>query len=377
MLCFLRLSSAANYNVMQFGAKGDGVTDDTMAFERAWQEVCNDVGPSSRLTIPMPNTFLVGPITFQGPCKSPLIHIQILGTIMAPQNPSSWNGCETGAWLLFYKVNGLFIDGAGTINGRGDAWWTKSSAYALHFESCNGLRLTKLKHRNSPRNHIGLNRCSYSTLSYLDIVAPGNSPNTDGIDISLSTQVRVHHSIIRTGDDCIALSNGSSQINITGIYCGPGHGISIGSLGMNGQYNTVEGVKVRKCRFSGTTNGARIKTWQGGSGYARDITFEKIILHNVNNPIIIDQHYCPHNYNCPKESSAVKVSDISYKRFVGTSSSRTAINFDCSNNVACSGILLDHINITSTVKGEDPTVYCNNAYGTSSFSSPSASCLLN
>ncbi|KAJ0687635.1 putative endo-polygalacturonase [Helianthus annuus] len=262
MLCFLRLSSAANYNVMQFGAKGDGVTDDTMAFERAWQEVCNDVGPSSRLTIPMPNTFLVGPITFQGPCKSPLIHIQILGTIIAPQNPSSWNGCETGAWLLFYKVNGLFIDGGGTINGRGDAWWTKSSTYvrsivllyltcsylnsktnflhfmqiteeskctipptALHFESCNGLRLTKLKHRNSPRNHIGLNRCSYSTLSYLDIAAPADSPNTDGIDISLSTQVRVHHSIIRTGDDCIALSNGSSQINITGIYCGPGHGI--------------------------------------------------------------------------------------------------------------------------------------------------------
>ncbi|KAJ0736338.1 putative endo-polygalacturonase [Helianthus annuus] len=70
---------------------------------------------------------------------------------------------------------------------------------------------------------------------------------------------------------------------------------------MNGQYNTVEGVKVRKCQFSGTTNGARIKTWQGGSGYARDITFEKIFLHNVNNPIIIDQHYCPHNYNCPKE----------------------------------------------------------------------------
>ncbi|MFS7901506.1 putative endo-polygalacturonase [Helianthus anomalus] len=318
MVCFLRLSSAANYNIMQFGAKGDGVTDDTKVFERAWQELCNDVEPSSRLTIPMPNTFLVGPITFQGPCKSPLIHIQILGTIMAPQNPSSWNGCETGAWLLFYKVNGLFIDGGGTINGRGEAWWTKSSTYvhsiALHFESCNGLRLTKIKHRNSPRNHIGLNRCSYSTLSYLDIVAPANSPNTDGIDISLSTQVRVHHSIIRT------------------------EVIFIGSLGMNGQYNTVEGVKVRKCQFSGTTNGARIKTWQ---------------------------------------SSAVKVSDISYKIFVGTSLSRTAINFDCSNNVACTGILLDQINITSTVKGEYPTVYCNNAYGTSSFSSPTASCLLN
>jgi hypothetical protein len=30
---------------------------------------------------------------------------------------------------------------------------------------------------------------------------------------------------------------------------------------------------------------------QGGSGYAKRITFEKIILVNVKNPIIIDQNY--------------------------------------------------------------------------------------
>ncbi|KAI3677343.1 hypothetical protein L1987_86968 [Smallanthus sonchifolius] len=387
LLCFLQQSSAADYNVMQFGAVGDGKTDDTKAFERAWQELCNDVGPSSSLTVPMLNTFLVGPINFQGPCKSPLIHFQILGTIIAPQNPSSWNGCETGAWLLFYKVDGLVIDGGGMIDGRGSVWWTKSSTdipgefkcaippTALHFESCNGLQLRKLRHRNSPRNHIGLSRCSYSTISYLDIAAPANSPNTDGIDISFSTQVRVHHSIIKTGDDCIALSNGSSQINITSIYCGPGHGISIGSLGINGQYDTVEGIKVRNCTFSGTQNGARIKTWQGGSGHARDITFENILLHNVNNPIIIDQYYCPDGNNCSEKTLAVKVSDIGYKQFVGTSSSRTAINFDCSKNVACTGILLDQINITSTFEGEDTIAYCNNAFGTSSFTRPAASCL--
>ncbi|KAL8259526.1 hypothetical protein R6Q59_027479 [Mikania micrantha] len=361
------------------------------AFERAWEEVCNDVGPSSRLTIPLFNTFLVGPINFQGPCKPPLIHFQILGTIMAPRNPGSWNGCETGAWLLFYNVNGLLVDGGGMINGRGKAWWTYPSSHikeefkcdvpptALHFESCSGLRLRKLKHRNSPRNHIGLSRCSYSSLSYLDISAPANSPNTDGIDISLSTKIRLHHLNIKTGDDCIALSNGSSQINITRVNCGPGHGISIGSLGMNGKYETVEGIKVRKCRFSGTQNGARIKTWQGGSGYARDITFEKILLHKVNNPIIIDQYYCPDaSKNCTtnQKASSVKVSNISYKLFTGTSSSRRAMNFDCSKREACSGILLNHINITSAVEGEDTIAYCKNAYGTTSFTTPPASCLL-
>nr|XP_043612087.1 probable polygalacturonase At3g15720 [Erigeron canadensis] len=374
---------------MQYGAKGDGNADDTKAFERAWQGVCNDDGQRSTLTIPLGKTFLVGPVNFQGPCKSPVIHFQIRGMVIAPEDPNSWNGCETGVWLLFSNVNGLIMDGGGMINGRGRAWWTKSyltydikNAFkcavppsALHFENCNGLRLSQLKHRDSPRNHIGLSRCNNASLSHLDILAPASSPNTDGIDISISTQIRIQHSVIKTGDDCIALSNGSSQIDITGIDCGPGHGISIGSLGMNGEYSTVEGVYVRKCNFSGTQNGARIKTWQGGSGYARDITFEQINLHKVYNPILIDQYYCPGKHNCPKGSSGVNISDISYKLFQGTSISRTALNFDCSSNVPCSGISLDRINITSAVNTQHTIAYCNNAYGTSSFTEPSATCL--
>ncbi|KAL4560209.1 hypothetical protein LXL04_032358 [Taraxacum kok-saghyz] len=394
LLCLLHYSHGGAYNVMYYGAKGDGKTDDTkvcdhnehIAFEEAWQELCNDVGPKSRLTIPLGKTFLVGPINYQGPCKSPSIHVRILGTIIAPDNPSSWSSCETGAWLMFSDVNNLIVDGGGTIDGRGSAWWTKSITEepkciipptALHFENCNGLRLRQLNHRDSPRNHIGLSRCSNSTLSNLDIAAPANSPNTDGIDVSLSTYIHIHDSVIKTGDDCIALINGSSQINITSINCGPGHGISIGSLGINGEYDIVEGIYVRNCNFTGTQNGARIKTWQGGNGYARDITFEQITLHNVNNPILIDQYYCPSGNNCPTKESAVKISDISYKFFQGTSSSRTAINFDCSNKVACSGISLDQINITSTVTGEATIARCNNAYGASSSTEPNTStCLL-
>lgn len=37
---------------------------------------------------------------------------------------------------------------------------------------------------------------------------------------------------------------------------------SIGSLGMNGAYDTVEEIHVQDCSFTGTQNGIRIKTWQ-------------------------------------------------------------------------------------------------------------------
>lgn len=65
-----------------------------------------------------------------------------------------------------------------------------------------------------------------------------------------------------TGDDCIAINSGSSWISITGVTCGPGHGMSIGSLGEDGAYQTVEEVNVENCSFRGTDNGVRIKTWK-------------------------------------------------------------------------------------------------------------------
>ena len=41
---------------------------------------------------------------------------------------------------------------------------------------------------------------------------------------------------------------------------------SIGSLGKDGAYNTVEEVNVSNCTFTRTQNGARIKTWQVKKG---------------------------------------------------------------------------------------------------------------
>ncbi|KAJ0240734.1 hypothetical protein HA466_0223180 [Hirschfeldia incana] len=93
------------------------------------------------------------------------------------------------------------------------------------------------------------------------------------------------------GDDCIAINTGNTNINVTRINCGPGHGISVGSLGINGGNAAVSDVRVTQCTFNQTMNGARIKTWPGGQGYARNISFENITLINAKNPIIIDQQY--------------------------------------------------------------------------------------
>jgi hypothetical protein len=68
---------------------------------------------------------------------------------------------------------------------------------------------------------------------------------------------------------------------------------SVGSLGKYPSLNGVTNVTVKGVSFTGTDNGVRIKTWQGGKGFAKGLTFENIRMDNVRNPIIIDQYYCP------------------------------------------------------------------------------------
>ncbi|KAJ4950475.1 hypothetical protein NE237_027307 [Protea cynaroides] len=90
--------------------------------------------------------------------------------------------------------------------------------------------------------------------------------------------------------------NGTGQIN--------GRGSSVGSLGKGSHGPTkahVEHIAVEFAQFENTTNGARIKTWQGGSGYARHISFKQLKFTNVKNPIIIDQSYCTVRGACKAE----------------------------------------------------------------------------
>ncbi|MED6136836.1 hypothetical protein PIB30_059486 [Stylosanthes scabra] len=213
-------------------------------------------------------------------------------------------------------------------------------------------------------------------LSRLYITAPQDSPNTDGIDIAGTTNMLIQNSTIATGDDCVALNGGTSFINITNAVCGPGHGISIGSLGKGGQFEIVEEIYVKNCTFKeGSTNGARIKTWQGGSGYARKITFEDIIFEKAENPIIIDQQYgVIVNTN---GGSAVKVSDITYRNVQGTSMSESAIVLKCDNNIACTNIVMENIAITSATGSNKINAICQNAHGTCKSCNPIVSCLAN
>ncbi|KAL5134249.1 putative polygalacturonase [Glycine soja] len=357
------------YNVMDFGAHGNGKSDDSHAFSSAWQHTCGTQGTST-LVIPPKGVFLVSNITLKGPCKARSIHILLQGKIVAPAKDAWAKGLDP--LILISNLNGLTIDGSGgQIDGFGSTWWKCRSCLrprVISFVSCNDLTVRKLSISNSPRAHITIDGCNGAIFSNINIHAPRNSPNTDGFDIAFSKNILIEDCTIATGDDCIAINGGSSYINATGIACGPGHGIS---LGKHNAHETVEEIYVYNCSFTKTTNGARIKTVPGGTGYAKRITFEKIKLIQTRNPIILDQFY----HSVHLTTGVVQVSEVTYRGFQGTSANDKAINLDCGPS-GCFNIVLDQIDIVSSDTSKPAHCSCNNAHGTTTSTVPNCSCLL-
>ncbi|KAI8545837.1 hypothetical protein RHMOL_Rhmol07G0069000 [Rhododendron molle] len=366
-------SSPKTVNVDDFGAKADG-TDDSKAFKAAWEEAC--ASTNAVLVVPLNRIYHLKPLTFSGPCSSGFT-VQIDGTIKASNKPSDYSA-DPRHWLQFVNLENFNVRGAGTINGNGKIWWRKSckinKSLAITFLNCKNLGVSGIRSRNAQQMHITFQKCVNVKAWNLRVIAPGNSPNTDGIHVTGTQNISILSSVIRTGDDCISIVSGSRNVIARDIICGPGHGISIGSLGKGKSEAIVSDVFVNRARLTGTTNGVRIKTWQGGSGYAKNIFFENIVMNNVSNPIIIDQNYCDQKTPCQKQGSAVQVQNVLYRNIQGTSASEKAINLDCSDSLPCKQIVLQSINLASVSAKDKQAASCANIMGLSTFGRVSPHC---
>ncbi|CAL5361489.1 unnamed protein product [Camellia sinensis] len=372
----LTCSDLSEFNVLDYGAVGDGMANDTLAFVEAWNRTCNAESEDASMVVPEGMTFLVYPVAFVGPCNPTYITFLLSGTIIAPHNPEAWKGRNLGQWLTFQDVNGLGVSGPGKIDGRGQGWWDisckrhpqspgcgKLAPTVLSFTECNQFSISNILIVNSPQTHILVTGCNNVMIDSLTIKSPETSPNTDGIHISHSTGVFVSNTDIGSGDDCVSIGDYTSHIDITNVNCGPGHGVSIGSLGRSGNEVRVENINVNRVNFNKTSNGVRIKTWQVGRGHVRRVVFKNINFTDVKNPIIINQNYRDVKNARKRMKAGVEISHVRYSGTFGTSKTEVAINLDCSQAVPCTNILLDTVELESSSPGKRVISFCNNAYG--------------
>ncbi|WCJ38464.1 Pectin lyase-like superfamily protein [Euphorbia peplus] len=370
--------SSAIFNVLNFGAKGDGKSDDTKAFEAAWAAACKV--EASTMVVPAQYVFLVGPVSFSGPYCQANIVFQLDGKIIAPTNSYVW-GKGLLWWIEFTKLKGISIQGTGTIDGSGSVWWQDTplnepiddetkliiplnntlqqhppmirselgkkmpsiKPTALRFYGSFNATVTGITIQNSPQCHLKFDNCMGVAVHDITISSPGDSPNTDGIHLQNTKDVLIHSSSLACGDDCVSIQTGCSNVYIHNVNCGPGHGISIGSLGKDNTKACVSNITVRDVIMHNTMNGVRIKTWQGGSGSVQGVLFSNIQVNEVQLPIVIDQFYCDKS-TCKNQTSAVALSGITYEKIRGTYTVKP-VHFACSDALPCIDVSLTTIQL--------------------------------
>ncbi|KAK1374240.1 polygalacturonase-like [Heracleum sosnowskyi] len=337
------------FDVSKYGnAKGDGKTDDTQAFLAAWKDVCT-CPTAAKLFIPK-GTWLTAELDFRGPCTAPSVLMELQGTLLAKPDQQAF---PKGYWINVIGVQNFVLNGGGTLNAQGEHIWHlraigekgKPLPDSLVLAQSNNSRIENVFFVNAKGFNMKVFENENVTICNVHITSPGDSPNTDGIHVGRLRNVHISDSTIAVGDDCVSIGDGSIDITVKNILCGPGHGISVGSLGRFPYETDVRNIFVDNCTFVKTLNGARIKTFHDSPKLVADnITFQNLIMHDVYNPIIIDQNYA----SMKPVPSRVKISNIFFKNIKGTTWSNIAVSLNCSSSVPCDHIELSDIDLKYT-----------------------------
>lgn len=324
-LKFVTKSEPCALSVKDFGAKGDGVSDDTVAVQTA----INCMPRGARLVFPE-GTYLCAPLCLKSHITLDLNEgAVILGSPdkskypVIPGEISDLNGGESvhlGTWegnavkmhqaLVFAEhAEDITIVGPGRVDGNAQAagWWIDVKSYPIgrprlmFFNRCDGIRVHGVVAANSASWQMHPYFSSNVDFIDVEIHAPKDSPNTDAIDPEACDVVNIIGCRFSVGDDCIAIKSGKIDIGrrfkqpanrhtIRNCIMQFGHGaVTLGSEMAGG----VTNLTVNRCIFRQTDRGLRIKTRRGrGKDAVIDgVLFENIKMEGVVTPIVINMWY--------------------------------------------------------------------------------------
>ncbi|MCQ2223598.1 MAG: glycoside hydrolase family 28 protein [Bacteroidaceae bacterium] len=304
LLCLICLTPAVwaerIFNVLEYGAKGDGRTDDATAIQKAI-DACTQAG-GGQVLLPTGHTFMAGPIELKSNID---LHLDVNATLLANPNEDIYclsafgeNRGEGMMWLWCKDIENLSITGRGTIDGNGIAFMGKELGDSYELKPLvdpkfdprpHVLTLMGVKHltirdvtiRQGAYWTVHLVGCYDALIEGISLLNSLKIRNGDGIDLDHSKKVRIANCFIESGDDCICLKNrreyetyGPCQdITVTNcVMTGRSCAIKIGSENMD----SISHVVISDCVIKASNRGLGIQNRDEGT--VTDVIFSNIIM---------------------------------------------------------------------------------------------------
>ncbi len=314
------------FNVKDFGALGDGESDDTHQIQSAIY-ACPKGG---RVLVPAGCYRIIGLFLKSGVsielAKGAVLkaiperagHGIFPGILPSQDGTSEY---DLGTWegnplpmfsgiICGIDVEDVCIYGEGEIDGAAtkENWWNNPKVMNMAYrprlffvKDSKKVYLQGVTLRNSPSWTIHPFFSQDLGFYNIKVRNPFDSPNTDGLDPESCRNIEIAGVSFSLGDDCIAVKAGkiymgrkfkkpSESIRVHNCLMENGHGaVTIGSEMAGG----VKNLTVEDCIFFDTDRGLRIKTRRGRG---RDAVLDRIIFRNIKmdhvmTPFVVNSFY--------------------------------------------------------------------------------------
>ncbi|KAF8158622.1 glycosyl hydrolases family 28-domain-containing protein [Mycena galopus ATCC 62051] len=269
----------------------------------------------------------------------------------------------------------ITIQGASgsVIDGNGQAWWdgqgsnggTTKPDHFIVLKTTGTSLLQNLHIQNWPVHCFEITSASGTTITGLTLDnSAGNAPNSasdglpaahnsDGFDVSGSTNILITDTTVINQDDCVAVTSGTN-ITVSNMVCDGGHGLSIGSIGGKSN-NDVSNVLFTNSVVKNSQNGARIKTNSGTTGSVSNIEWSNIQVSNISTyGIDIQQDYL-NGGPTGTPTNGVTISGITMSNITGTATSSANNYYILCGSGSCSDF--DFVNVAITGGTDDSCNY--------------------
>jgi polygalacturonase len=212
--------AAKTFNVLDFGATGNGATLDTAAIQRTIDAAAKDGG---QVLIPPARKFLVATLDLKGG-----IDFRLDGELVISTNQSDY--ASDGVITASNAAN-LRITGSGKISGRSlsfmtsyettNEWWLFKEWRPKMFvlTGCTNLVVRDITFADSPFWGLHMLGCVHVLVDNVTVNNRLDVPNDDGIDPDHCRDVEIKNCHLTCGDDAIVIKT-TRQTNDFGPCAG-------------------------------------------------------------------------------------------------------------------------------------------------------------